>query len=108
SMTALMIARATLAFELWDDLIARDLNPVSSAAFGQIQFEYATNTQNSNGQLTTNGGTYSFPWLSSGGTNSYGTANYNITRDEIWLNSHWTSHDQDSDMYFGGYGFQTY
>ena len=38
----------------------------------------------------------------------YGTANYRITRDEIWLNSNWTSHDADGDMYYGGYGFQTY
>src|SRR4029077_17604358 len=47
-------------------------------------------------------------WTSNGGGNAYGTANYNITRDEIWLNSNWISHDQDSDMYFGGYGFETY
>jgi hypothetical protein len=38
TMTSLMQSRATLAFELWDDLIARDLNQTSSAAFGQIQF----------------------------------------------------------------------
>ena len=36
TMTALMQSRAVLAFELWDDLIARDLNQVSSAAFGQM------------------------------------------------------------------------
>ena len=41
-MTALMQTRAVLAFELWDDLIARDLNQASSAASAQIQFEYAT------------------------------------------------------------------
>jgi Peptidase M10 serralysin C terminal len=108
SMTQLMVSRAVLAFELWDDLIARDLNPTSTAAFGQIQFEYATNTQGPGGGLTTGGGTYSFPWIAAGGASSYGTANYNMTRDEIWLNSHWTSHDQDSDMYLGGYGFETY
>lgn len=100
-MSSFMIARAVLAFELWDDLIARDLNQTSIPAAGQIQFEYASQTVGA--------GTYSRPTLSSGGgTNSYGTANYNITRDEIWLNSTWSSHDQDSDLYFGGYAFQTY
>lgn len=100
-MTALMVNRATLAFELWDDLIARDLTPTSIPGSGQIQFEYASQTYG--------GGTYSRSMLSSGGgTNSYGTANYNITREEIWLNSTWSTHDQDADMYFGGYGFETY
>ena len=107
-MTALMQSRATLAFELWDDLIARDLNPASSAASAQIQFEYATRTNDGTGALTTSGGTYSSPWISGNGTNSYGTANYRITRDEIWLNSNWTSHNADNDMFYGGYGFQTY
>jgi Ca2+-binding RTX toxin-like protein len=108
SMTALMISRATLAFELWDDLIARNLNPASSPASAQIQFEYATRTYNSNGVLATNGGTYSSGWFNSTSTNSYGTTNYNLSRGEIWLNSNWTSHNADNDMYFGGYGFQTY
>ncbi|MEA2876324.1 MAG: hypothetical protein QOF14_1520 [Hyphomicrobiales bacterium] len=109
TMTSLMLTRAVLAFELWDDLIARDLNQASSPAFGQIQFEYATQTYNANGVLSTNGGTYSGSWTTSSSTpNGYGTANYNITRNEIWLNSNWSSHNQDSDMYFGGYGFQTY
>ena len=40
--------------------------------------------------------------------NAYGTTNYGITRSEIWLNSNWSSHNQDNDMYYGGYGFQTY
>jgi serralysin len=108
SMTALMVSRATLAFELWDDLIARDLNPVSTAASTQIQFEYATQTYNGSGVLSTNGGTYSKGWYNSTSSNSYGTTNYNLSRDEIWLNSNWTSHNADNDMYFGGYGFQTY
>jgi Ca2+-binding RTX toxin-like protein len=107
NMTALMVSRAVLAFELWDDLIARDLNPTSTAAFGQIQFEYASQTYNGP-VLATNGGTYSRSWFNANGTNGYGTANYATARDEIWLNSNWTSHDQDSDMYFGGYGFETY
>src|SRR3954462_1725913 len=85
TMTSWMQSRATLAFELWDDLIARDLNQVSTAAFGQIQFEYASRTYDSNGVLSTAGGTYSGPWISGGGTGVYGTANFSITRNEIWL-----------------------
>src|SRR5215210_8024290 len=78
SMTALMQSRAALAFDLWDDLIARDLNQVSTAAFGQIQFEYASRTYDGNGVLSTNGGTYSGSWANPNGTNVYGTANYGI------------------------------
>ncbi len=108
NMSSLMVSRAALAFELWDDLIARDLTPVSTAASAQIQFMYASQTYNANGVLGTNGGTYSDGSLSSNGSGPYGTANYRITRNEIWFNNNWTSHDQDSDMYYGGYGFQTY
>ncbi len=100
TMTSLQQSRAALAFELWDDLIARSLTQTATAAYGQIQFEYATETDGD--------GTYAAPSLSYAGTGVYGTTNYNLTRDEIWFNSGWTSHDQDSDMYFGGYGFQTY
>ena len=53
TMTSLMTSRATLAFELWDDLIARDLAPASTAASAQIQFEYATRTYNGSGVLST-------------------------------------------------------
>src|SRR5258708_5720692 len=108
TMTPLMQSRAALAFELWDDLIARDLNPVSTAAFSQIQFEYASHTYDSNGVLSTGGGTYTEPWTSGGSTGAYGTANYNITRGEIWLNSNWSSQNSDNAMAFGGYGFETY
>jgi autotransporter passenger strand-loop-strand repeat protein len=100
AMTALMQSRAALAFELWDDLIARDLTQTTTAASGQIQAEYATQTDG--------GGTYAGLWGFGSGTGPYGTPNYTITRSEIWFNSNWTSHDQDADMYFGGYGFQTY
>ena len=108
TMTSLMTSRTALAFELWDDLIARDLNPASTAASAQIQFEYAARTYNGSGVLSTNGGTYSFGWYNGTNSNSYGTTNYNLSRDEIWLNSNWTSHNADNDMVFGGYGFQTY
>lgn len=100
AMTPLMQSRAVLAFELWDDLIARDLTQSATATDSQIQAEYATQTDG--------GGTYSGLWGYGTGTGPYGTQNYAITRSEIWFNSNWTSHDQDADMYFGGYGFQTY
>ncbi len=100
TMTALQQGRAALAFEIWDDLIARDLSLSTTRASAQIQFEYAT--------ATVGGGTYARPFLGCSSPGVYGTSNWSITRQEIWFNSGWTTHDQDSDLYFGGYGFQTY
>ncbi|WP_370194082.1 M10 family metallopeptidase C-terminal domain-containing protein [Aurantimonas coralicida] len=100
TMTALMQSRAALAFELWDELININLTRSFAAASTQIQFEYSNNT---------GGGTYaSFDSVSYAGTNQYGNNDYNMNRVEIWADSTWNSHDTDADMYFGGYGFQTY
>lgn len=99
-MTALMKSRAALAFELWDDLIGINLMQVTSPYERSIQFEYASHTQG--------GGSYSIPWISRDGTSPYRTPDYAIQRTEIWLNSGWSTHDTDADMYFGGYGFETY
>ncbi|BDA83917.1 hypothetical protein Sa4125_14590 [Aureimonas sp. SA4125] len=100
-MTSLMQSRAVLSFELWDDLIAVSLNPATSAASNQIQFEYATNTINS--------GTYAKILNAQDvGENIYNADRYVMARSEIWLNSGWTSHNTDGDMYFGGYGLKTY
>jgi Ca2+-binding RTX toxin-like protein len=107
-MTALMKDRARLAFELWDDLIARDLTETTTPAGNQIQFSYATRTYDGSGTLTTGGGTYARAFLTTSGTGPYGTTNSNINRQEIWLNSNWTTHDTDADMVFGSYGFITY
>jgi serralysin len=99
-MTALMKQQARLAFELWDDLIARDLTESGGTANAQIQFCYSSQTQN--------GGTYAKPFLTQSGTGDYGSTHSNINRQEVWLNSTWASHDTDSDLFLGGYGLQTY
>ncbi|PWB64642.1 MAG: hypothetical protein C3F17_06510 [Bradyrhizobiaceae bacterium] len=110
ALTALMVARAAEAFELWDDLISINLNqypgnPPSGGAV--IQFAYSTTTDG--------GGTYEFPELGYYlGTNSYGGDSWGITRAEIWLNSSWSTHSSSSPInqsgyaYYGGYGFITY
>ena len=88
-MSALKTSMAALAFELWDDVIAAKLNRVASNA--NISFAYSS--------VTDGGGTYT-------------QTNYNaagdLTKASIWLNSAWTSHDQDSDITYGSYGLMTY
>jgi hypothetical protein len=44
------------------------------------------------------------PGPSSGQSGGY----YQITAQQIWLKSGWQSHNQDSDMYYGGYGVSTF
>ncbi len=95
TMTALMVARARESFELWDDLIAIDLVETSSATNHDISFAYTS--------VTEDGGTYASPTRTQG-SNGVDT----ITKQRIWMNSGWDSHDTDADMFYGGYGIQTY
>ena len=44
-MSATMIATARLAFELWDDLVAINLNESSGNASANITFNYSSNTR---------------------------------------------------------------
>ncbi|MEC9343235.1 MAG: M10 family metallopeptidase C-terminal domain-containing protein, partial [Pseudomonadota bacterium] len=110
AMTTRMASRAEEAFELWDDLIAKDLfrysgNPPASAAV--VQFAYSS--------TTSNGGTYEYPVTGYyQGTNEFGGQDWQIDRAEIWLNSGWSTHSTSSAInqsgydYYGGYGFITY
>jgi Ca2+-binding RTX toxin-like protein len=110
AMSTLMASRAGEAFELWDDLIAINLTPVSSAPAANaniIQFAYSSSTQG--------GGTYEYAVSGSYlGTNSYGGDAWGITRAEIWMNTGWSTHSSSSVInqagynYYGGYGFITY
>src|SRR5262245_17795529 len=94
AMTTLMQDRARLAFELWDDVIAISLTESVNNTNANITFNYSSQTSG--------GGTYSY-W------NGYVSGNdYGISRAYVWLNSNWSTHNQDSDMFFGGYGFITY
>ncbi|WP_232628228.1 M10 family metallopeptidase C-terminal domain-containing protein [Methylobacterium sp. Leaf118] len=94
-MTNLMVARAREAFEMWDDLIAIDLVETTSATNHDISFAYTS--------VTRNGGTYASPTLIQG-TNGTDV----ITKQRVWMNSGWDSHDTDADMFYGGYGVETY
>ncbi|MFO1170278.1 MAG: M10 family metallopeptidase C-terminal domain-containing protein [Hyphomicrobiaceae bacterium] len=91
-MTTFMQIVAADSFELWDDLIAIALDPVSSG--GDINMGYST---------TTGGSTYTVP-ITSGFLNGREV----LTDAEIWLDSSWDSHDADDDFYFGSYGVMTY
>ncbi len=106
ALTSLMEARAAEAFELWDDLIPRNLiqylgSPPADAPV--IQFAYSSTTDK--------GGTYEYPvtgyYL---GTNEFGGQSWEINRAEIWLNSGWSTHSTSSAInqtgygYYGGYG----
>ncbi|QIS94618.1 matrixin family metalloprotease [Nitratireductor mangrovi] len=94
-------AAAALAFELWDDLIAINLNRVFAPAQNQIQFQYATSTQDN--------GTYAKQqWQDSTDPSDYGGLHRELTRSDIWFSTTWATHNEDSDLLLGLYGFQTY
>lgn len=92
NMSATMREAATDAFELWDDLIAPSMNRVASG--GDIKMGYSS---------ATGGGTYCA--TSYGGWTRDGWA---LSSAEIWCDRSWSSHDDDSDFYFGSYGNLTY
>jgi serralysin len=94
-MSPVMKNVTRLGFELWDDAIAINLNESFDDPSADITVNYASGTQG--------GGTYAKPFL--GG---YSSGYYQMTAQQIWLNSTWQSHDQDSDMYYGGYGVATF
>ncbi|HYE42810.1 MAG TPA: M10 family metallopeptidase C-terminal domain-containing protein [Caulobacteraceae bacterium] len=83
---------ARTSFELWDDLMAIDLTE-NNDPNTDITFAYSSTTGNS---------TYASMRTSGQGPD------YDLSSTRIWLASQWTSHDQDSDMVFGGYGYITY
>ncbi|KQP02723.1 matrixin family metalloprotease [Methylobacterium sp. Leaf93] len=95
TMTTLMVDRVREAFELWDDLIAIELVETTSATNHDISFAYSSVTQG--------GGTYASPTVTQG-NNGIDT----ITKQRIWINSSWTTHDTDADPFYGAFGGQTY
>ena len=82
-------AMAVLAFELWDDVIAINLNRVTSG--GNVNFAQSTSTMG--------GGTYTQPYVNNDGS---------MAHADIWMNSTWWNLDQDSDITFGSSGFMAY
>jgi serralysin len=91
-LSAHMSAMAAAAFELWDDLIAPSL--VETTGNAQIDFAYSTGT----------GGSTFTSWGASGQVNGRDS----LQSAEIWFDSSWSSHNQDSDITSGSYGFLTY
>ncbi|MEM1164295.1 MAG: M10 family metallopeptidase C-terminal domain-containing protein, partial [Pseudomonadota bacterium] len=96
-MTSGMEGVATKTFELWDDLVAIDLNPVVNDPTADVIFNYSSNTSGN--------GTYAHQTYSS---NSGGRANWGLTQSKLWFSNSWWTHDSDSDLYNGGYGVMTY
>lgn len=97
AMTAAMEAAAREAFELWDDLIAVELMEMDDWPDAHITFNYSSNT---------GGATYARYgyWL----TDNAPRSTYKLADADIWLDSSWSTHNQDSDLYLGGYGIETY
>jgi Ca2+-binding RTX toxin-like protein len=81
---------ARLAFELWDDVVP--LNIEGNSRSPEITFGYSSTTND--------GGTYARTEEEYFGTH--------LTDASIWLNTGWDTHDEDSDLVFGSYGFLTY
>ncbi|MDX2156108.1 MAG: M10 family metallopeptidase C-terminal domain-containing protein [Hyphomicrobiaceae bacterium] len=89
-----MKAQARLAFELWDDLIATSLDESVGNTSADITMNYSS--------ATSGGGTYA--------KSSYylTTPDRLLAGSQIWMSSTWGTHDEASDLGFGGYGLQTY
>lgn len=96
-MSAAMIAAARLAFELWDDLIAVELMEMPDWPNAHMTFNYSSATGGSSYTK------YSY-WLVDNDPRS----DYKLADADVWLADDWATHDQDADLYYGGYGFLTY
>jgi serralysin len=97
AMTPAMEAAAREAFSLWDELIAVDLLEMDDWPSAHITFNYSSNT----GDATYANFTY---WLVDNDPRSQ----YKLADADIWLADGWTSQDEDSDLYLGGYALETY
>lgn len=94
AMTAAMRAAARESFELWDDVIAINLDE-AAVPTANINFAYSS--------TTAGGGNYTRTY-----TSYTGTIDQRITAAYVWLNAATTTHDTDADMVYGGYGRLTY
>jgi Ca2+-binding RTX toxin-like protein len=92
AMSATQKTYARLAFELWDDIIALDVHETTASSLADIQFHYSSSTIEDR--------TYARTVEEDSGTN--------LARAYIWLNANWEDHDEDTDIFFGSYGFGTY
>ncbi|MGR3716427.1 MAG: M10 family metallopeptidase C-terminal domain-containing protein [Thermohalobaculum sp.] len=97
AMTVAMEAATREAFALYDELIAVDLLEMADWPSAHITFNYSSNTGDSSYAA------YSY-WLVDNAPRSQ----YKLADADIWLADSWTSHDDDSDLYQGGYAIETY
>jgi Ca2+-binding RTX toxin-like protein len=108
ALTSGMKLAAEYAFSLLDDLISKSIKEITSPQTNSIQVM--------NSSTTSGGGTYASTWKynNPSQSNYAGLSEYPIARVEVWFNSNWSTHDQDSDLFlngqpvFGSYGFITY
>ncbi|MEI7694894.1 MAG: M10 family metallopeptidase C-terminal domain-containing protein [Chlorobium sp.] len=92
-MDAIQVATATLAFQLWDDVIATTLVKSTSPS-ANITLNYSSNTSGN--------GTYTQLW----GTANNTTQQLTLGAGQVWLSSTWAT-NADSGMTPGGYGLFT-
>lgn len=97
AMSAGLEAAAAEAFELWDELIAIDLVELADTASANISFNYSSATNNA-----------TYAERSFSGVAPGNGATYTITDSDLWFASQWWTHNQDSDLYAGGYGLLTF
>ena len=96
AMTSTESSYARLAFELWDDLIAWDLNEVNNTD-AQITMAMSSSTRG--------GGTYATPFLVAQPPGS-STFERDIERERIWLNTGWQDF-QNGNFDYGERGLET-
>ena len=93
AMTPTQRAYTQLAFELWDDIIALDLNYTGISTRAEINFAYST--------ATVDDATYAAIAPEPGGTD--------LASAQVWLNAtSSTPSEENADLFFGGDDFLTY
>lgn len=95
AMTSTMERTAARAFELWDDVIAISLVERSNDPSANITFNYSSATNNATYAK------YSY-------YNTSGRADYTMADSDVWLATGWSTHNEDRDLFQGGYGVLTY
>ncbi len=95
AMSAAMEQAAAEAFGLWDDLIDIELVERSNDPYADVTFNYSAATNNA---------TYTrYSYYLNGGR-----ADHTMADADIWFATGWPTHDEDSDLYQGGYGVFSY
>ncbi len=94
-MTPEKYAKAVLAFELWDDLVAVNMTETTATTGNIITMAYTDTPSRSGIYTSTRIFTETGP-------------DYDIANSRIWLTSTAPEADRDNDVAFGAYGFNVY